>query len=164
MKKVLLALLAAVVIGTALTAKKPRAVAASPQPPAGYDADVEEFWRRWEGDKPSEAVRHAAATPDVQRIWESIGHVADEFQNRAGGKCLGHSEIARRALGDRMEYIAFYALYDPTPIRVQMLYYCPKDRWEAVSLRVDSVPARWLEEASQAQIPVLLDPQNAQDR
>ena len=163
MTKWVAVLMTAVVLGLGLTAIKLRTVSAAPQQPQlGFEPDLDEFWRRWEGDKPSEAIRRAAVTPEVQRLWEPIGRVADDFQNRAGGKCLGHSEIVRKPLGDRMEYLAFYALYEPTPIRVQMLYYASKDKWTAVSLRVDAVPARWLEEASQPQAQVIEQPGQGQ--
>jgi len=160
MTKWVAALMAVVVLGVGLTAIKMRTVAAAPPPqqPLGFEPDLDEFWRRWEGDKPSSAIRHAALTPELERAWEPIGRAADDFQNRAGGKCLGHSEITRKPLGDRMEYLAFYALYEPTPIRVQILYYASKDKWTAISLRVDSIPSRWLEEASQPQAQVIEPP------
>jgi len=165
MKKIIMAIVIVGVVGAGLSMQWVRSArAARPLAPPAYQAELEEFWRRWEGDKPSEAIRHAAATPDIQRAWEVAGRAADDFQNRAGGKCLGHSEIIRKPLGERMEYIAFYALYEPTPIRVQMLYYCSKDRWTAISLRVDSGPGRWLDEASQTvQTQVVVEPQEQRE-
>src|SRR5437763_5143515 len=113
MKKIIVAVILVGVAGSAVSLRWVRSVqAARPQAPAGYEAELEEFWRRWEGDKPSEAIRHAAPIPEIQRAWEVAGHAADDFQNRAGGKCLGHSEIIRKPLGERMEYISFYALYE----------------------------------------------------
>ena len=165
MKKIILAVVVVIVSITSLSVHRSRSAQAARAPaPAPYDSELEEFWRRWEGDKPSEAIRHAAPTPDIQRAWDAAGRAADDFQNRVGGKCLGHSQIVRKPLGERMEYVAFYALYEPTPVRVQMLFYNSKDRWTAINLRVDSTPGRWLEEASQAvQAQVTLDPLNQQE-
>lgn len=115
-------------------------------------AEISQFWDRWESQRPSEAIRLATTNTDLQRAWEQIGRTADEYQARTGGKCLGHSQITRKPLGDRMQYISFFALYDPSPMRVQMLYYRPRDAWTLLSIRVDFNPARWLEEQNQPQV------------
>ena len=120
--------------------------------PAGLDTEINEFWQKWEGDKPSEAIRRAAPNPDGQAAWASIGQAADEFQFRAGGRCQGHSEISRKAMGDRMEYVSFLALYEPSPMRVQVLYYKAKDKWSAVGLHIDSNTTRWMEEVNAIQV------------
>jgi hypothetical protein len=119
----------------------------------GLEQAINEFWTRWEGAKPSEAIRRAGPTADYSRIWDELGQHSDDFQGRSGGKCLGHSEIARKSLGDNMQYVTFFALYDPTPLRVQLLFYRASNTWTIVSLRIDADPARWLEEAAQAVSP-----------
>lgn len=150
------ALLSAAVIGTRSRA----ADDGSPHSPLpGLDPAVNEFWGRWEGVKPSEAIRRAGPTVDYQRQWDELGQHADDFQAHSGGRCLGHSEIARKSLGDNMQYMAFYAIYDPTPLRVQLLMYRAKDTWTVLSLRVDGEPGRWLEEAAQSMMPT--PPQSA---
>lgn len=131
----------------------PSVATAQAAPPASSDAAVTDFWKRWETVRPSEAIRQAAASPDYQRLWERLGQAADDFQGRSG-RCLGHSQIARRTLGDRMEYVSFFALYDPTPMRVQMLFYRASDKWSAVSVRIDASPYRWLQEANPTTVAI----------
>jgi hypothetical protein len=58
-----------------------------------------------------------------------------------------------------MEYVAYFALYDPTPIRIHLLFYRSKDSWRIISIRLDSEPGRWLEEAAESQLPT--PPQSA---
>lgn len=146
-------LLAAAVLATVLmTGKVPAQTRAGGAFPAGLDAEVGDFWQRWEGDKPSEAIRRAAPNADGQQAWAGIGQAADEFQFRAGGRCLGHSEVTRKAMGDRMEYVSYLALYEPSPMRVQLLYYRAKDKWSAVGLRIDSNTTRWMEEVNAIQV------------
>jgi len=125
---------------------------AKPIPPA-LDQAAGEFWSRWEGVKPSDAIRRAAPTPDDERAWEEIGQRADDFQAHSGGRCLGHGELARKSLGDNMEYVSYFALYDPTPMRVHLLFYRAKDVWRVISIHVDFEPIRWLEEAAESQLP-----------
>jgi hypothetical protein len=116
----------------------------------GLEQAAGEFWGRWEGSKPSDAIRRAAITQDDQRSWDDLGRLADDFQGRsAGGRCLGHSEIARKSMGDNLQYLSYLALYDPTPIRVHLLYYRSKDTWNLIGLRIDGDPQRWLAEAAQ---------------
>ncbi|HEY2589111.1 MAG TPA: hypothetical protein VGI81_25435 [Tepidisphaeraceae bacterium] len=120
----------------------------------GLDQAAGEFWGRWEGSKPSDAIRRAAITQDDQRSWEDLGRLADDFQSRSGGgRCLGHSEIARKSMGDNLQYLSFLALYDPTPLRIHLLYYRSKDTWNLIGLRIDGDPQRWLAEAAQAVSP-----------
>jgi hypothetical protein len=143
----------AFLLGAWLVGDRTRAADGDPKPTPGVDQTAAEFWGRWEGVKPSEAIRRAATTPDHQRDWDETGQRADDFQSRSGGRCLGHSEIARKSLGDNMHYVAFLALYDPMPVRVQLLFYRAKDTWTIIDLRLDAEPHRWLEEAQQSQMP-----------
>ena len=116
----------------------------------GLEQASNEFWARWEGAKPSDAIRRAAITQDDQRAWDDLGRMADDFQSRStGGRCIGHSEFARRSMGDNMQYLSFLALYEPTPLRVHLLYYRAKDTWNLIGLRIDGDPQRWLAEAAQ---------------
>ena len=116
---------------------------------SGFEAPILEFWKQWEGGRPSVAVRNA--WPE-QREWDAIGRNADDFQNRSGGKCLGHAEIIRKPLSENMEFVAYLALYEPTPLRVQMLYYRSTGTWRLIGLQVDANPARWLAEAAQPEV------------
>ena len=125
-----------------------RSRAAGSHTPGPYEPLVDEFWGRWEGVKPSEAIIRAAPTAELQRAWDDVARRADDFQSRAGGRCLGHSEIVQKSLGDNMQYMAFFAHYDPTPLRVQMLCYRSKDTWRLIHLRIDDEPGRWMEEAA----------------
>lgn len=146
----LVALLGGIVVLIIARSAEVRAAGASA--PAGYDSAVNEFWKRWETSRPSDAIRQAAPTGDFQRAWDRMAQAADDYQGRTGGKCLGHAEIARRSLGERMGYISFLALYDPVPLRVQMLYYRAQDKWTPISLRIDAAPSRWLQEANPLQV------------
>ncbi|HSU68185.1 MAG TPA: hypothetical protein VLJ39_15005 [Tepidisphaeraceae bacterium] len=119
----------------------------------GLDQTVAEFWGRWEGVKPSEAIRRANPNADFQRTFDDLGARADDFQVRSGGRCLGHSEYAHKSLGESMQYFAFFALYDPTPVRVQLLLYRAKDTWTIISIRMDAEPSRWLDEAGESVMP-----------
>src|SRR5205807_3477199 len=87
-------------------------------------------------------------TPERRKEWEPIGRAADDFQVRSGGKCIGHSLIAHKALGDRVEFVSYYAIYERSPMRVRLLFYKYQDKWTPIGLRIDSTPGRWLEEAS----------------
>jgi hypothetical protein len=120
----------------------------------GLEQAATEFWSHWEGAKPSDAIRRAAVTPDDQRLWDELGRRADDFQSRStGGRSAGHSEIIRKSMGDNMQYVVFLALYDPTPLRVHLLFYRPKDTWTIIALRIDGDPSRWLDEAAQSVSP-----------
>jgi len=148
------AIVIALIVGVAAANNLSPAAETDGRPiPAGLDQAAGEFWSRWEGVKPSDAIRRAAPTPDDERSWEEIGQRADDFQVRSGGRCLGHGELSRKSLGDNMEYVAYFALYDPTPIRVHLLFYRAKDVWRVISIQVDSEPIRWLEEAAESQLP-----------
>jgi hypothetical protein len=147
------AIFAVVVLCVLAVGDRTRAADGETKASTAMDRAAVEFWARWEGMKPSEAIRRAAPTPDHQREWEEMGQRADDFQGRSGGRCLGHSEIVRKSLGDNMQYVAFFALYDPTPIRVQLLFYRAKDAWTIIGIRLDMEPNRWLEEAQQSQMP-----------
>ena len=95
-------ILAAFLMSAWIVADRTRAADGDSKPVAGMEQSAAEFWGRWEGVKPSEAIRRAATVPDYQRVWDEIGQRADEFQSRSGGRCLGHSEIARKSLGENM--------------------------------------------------------------
>ncbi len=53
-----------------------------------------------------------------------------------------------------MEYVSLLAHYDPTPLRVQMLYYKGKDKWALIGIRVDSSTQRWINEAAGSTVQV----------
>lgn len=119
----------------------------------GAEQAVNDFWGRWENAKPSEAIRRSGPTADYPRIWDELAEKSDDFQNRAGGRCLGHSEIVHKQMGENVAYFAFYALYEPTPLRVQMLLYRAKENWSVIDLKIDSEPMRWLDEMEQSVMP-----------
>jgi hypothetical protein len=146
-----LVVFALIIMGGFVVGDRSRAAEGDPRPtPPQLEQAVSEFWGRWEGVTPSDAIRRAGPTPDYPRIWDELGQRADDFQSRSGGRCLGHSEISRKSLGDNMQYFAFF---DPTPLRVQLLMYRAKDNWTIISLHVDGEPARWLEEAGESIMP-----------
>src|SRR5581483_11649094 len=151
--KYCIVLLAVALVGSIfIVGRAPAQTRAGGALPTGLDGEVGDFWQRWEGDEPSEANRGAAPNADGQQAWAGIGQAADEFQFRAGGRCLGHSEVIRKIMGDRMAYVSYLALYEPAPMRVQLLFYKAKDKWSAVGLRIDSNTTRWMEEVNAIQV------------
>lgn len=148
------AMVVALICGLAASTRQSLGADSDAKPfPPGIEQAAGEFWSRWEGVKPSDAIRRAATTPDDERSWEEIGQRSDDFQARCGGRCLGHVELSHKSLGDNMEYVSYFALYDPTPMRVHLLFYRARDVWRVISIRVDSEPSRWLEEAAESQFP-----------
>ena len=147
--RIFIAICAALIVGVVLVVGRTGAAPAS----GGYEAAVDEFWKQWETQQPSQAIRQAAPTPEYQTAWARLGRAADEYQGRfGGGKCLGHSLITAKPVSDRMQCLSFYALYEPVPLRVQMLYYRAKDTWSPIGLHIDAVPSRWLQEANPVQV------------
>ena len=143
-------LIIAVVAATFLImGRRPSAAIETDQHPGATCATAAAaFWQAWESSRPSEAIRRAAPSAELQAAWSGVGRAADEFHDRAGAQCLGHARIESKSLGDSMTYVSFLALYEPKPLRVQMLYYKAKDKWALIAIRVNSSPQRWLIEAS----------------
>lgn len=119
-----------------------------------YASELDAFWQTWEAGRPSEAIRRAAPSAEMQSAWSQIGRAADDFHERSGSKCLGHSQLERKRLGDAMEYVSLLAHYDPTPLRVQMLFYKARDKWSLIGIRVDSSTQRWINEAAGSTVQV----------
>lgn len=149
MFKLCIGIIALLIVGVlSFTASRLSALQDNPQPTTAEQV-ADGFWKTWEGVRPSEAVQKA--WPE-QREWDAIGRAADDFQSNAiGGKCLGHSEVARKALGPNVQYISYYAIYQPTPLRVEMLCYKAADQWNIIALHVDANPQHWLTQANQQQ-------------
>lgn len=151
MMKRVVAIVALVTIAVLLTGRRSAAVdgeARNALP--GLEQASGEFWTNWQAARPSDAIRKAATTPDDQRDWDELGRLADNFQSRSvNGRCIGHSEVARRSMGDNMQYVSYLALYEPTPLRVHLLFYRAKDTWNVIGLKIDGDPQRWLAEAAQ---------------
>lgn len=160
MLKYLAGTLLAVVIAVTLTSRWSHAVQQAPREAAGtgYQALADRFWTQWEGARPSEAIR--SLSPDLG-TWDNVGHAADDFQAATGGKCLGHSEVARKSMGSNMEYICYLAHYKPAPLRVELLCYKADDIWSVISLKVDNSPQRWMAEVSATQLGAVADNPNA---
>ena len=149
MNKVYAGIVLVVLVGSGLTVRWSRAVQESPRESPSLQGAIDRFWTQWEGSRPSEAVH--ALSPD-QGTWDQAGRGADDFQANAGGKCLGHSEIARKSMGTNMEYVCFLAHYNPLPVRVEMLYYHATGPWTVIGFRVDGNTTRWMNEASSTQL------------
>jgi hypothetical protein len=143
-----------------MTARWSHAVQQAPHDATGggYQALADRFWTQWEGARPSEAVH--ALSPDLA-AWDNLGHAADDFQASTGGKCLGHSEVARKSMGSNMEYICFLAHYKPAPLRIEMLCYKADDIWTVIAFKIDNSPQRWMTEASAMQLGAPADNNNA---
>ena len=142
-----------------LTDRQSAAVDGDARALPGLQQTIDQFWANWEGGKPSDALRRAPVMQDDQRMWDELGRRADDFQSRSnGGRPNGHSEVARKSLGDNMQYVVYLSLYDPTPLRVHLLLYRAKDTWSIIALRIDGDPSRWLDEAAQSVSP---EPPNA---
>ena len=148
MRKLYAGFVVLAIVSVTLIARWSRATQDAPKG-EGPQAVTDHFWAQWEGTRPSEAVH--ALSPD-QGYWDQVGQAADDFQTKAGGKCLGHSEIARKQLGGHLEYICYLAHYNPSPLRIEMLCYRATDTWNVIGFRVDPNPARWLAEASETQL------------
>jgi hypothetical protein len=152
MLKYLAGMVLVVSVTIVLTARWSQAVPqAAPRDAAGsgYQALADRFWTQWEAARPSEAVH--SLSPD-QGAWDNLGHLADDFQAATGGKCLGHSEVARKSMGSNMQYICFLAHYKPTPLRVEMLCYKADDIWTVIAFKINDSPQRWISEAGAVQL------------
>lgn len=121
-----------------------------PAPPvASVDARIAQFWDLWEHEQPSEALRRLS--PNPQNAWSHLYAVVDDYHARLGGKCLGHVQIERKRVTDRVVYVSFYAYYDVQPLRVEVLYYKARDRWDGIACHVDNNAAMWLREIGHPQ-------------
>ena len=152
MLKYLAGVVVAVLVAIVLTSHWSQAVpqaARDPNAASGYQALADRFWTQWEGARPSEAV-HSLST-DLG-AWDQLGHAADDFQAATGGKCLGHSEVARKSLGSNMQYLCYLAHYKPAPLRIEMLLYKADDIWTVISFKIDNSPQRWMAEVSATQL------------
>lgn len=141
-----------------LTTRWSRALQDAPKPPTNLQTLTERFWTQWQTSRPSEAVH--MLSPD-QGTWDQAGRAADDFQANAGGKCLGHSEITRRAMGPNLEYVCYLAHYNPLPVRVEMLCYKASDTWTVIGFRVDGNTTRWMNEAASFQLGSSAEAPNA---
>jgi hypothetical protein len=119
--------------------------------PMTLDAKIEQFWKLWETEQPSEALRRLS--PVAQSPWANLYSVVDEYHSRLGGKCLGHAQIERKKITDRIEYVSFFEYYDVQPLRVEILYYKARDRWNGngIACHVDINTSRWLNEIAHPQ-------------
>lgn len=149
MKRCAILVVAAVV--AILVARTPVARGLQDNPPQhpGLAEALDQFWQQWENRVPSDALRHFSS--NAGGGWEDIYRTADDYHNRLGGKCLGHSEIERKPLSDRVEYVAFFALYDGQPIRVDLLYYKAREKWTGIGCHVDANASTWLREVARHQ-------------
>jgi len=118
-------------------------------PVPSLDARIDQFWNLWEHEQPSEALRRLSLNP--QNPWSNLYPVVDDFHSRLGGKCLGHVQIERKKVTDRVVFVSFYAYYDVQPFRVELLYYKARDRWEGIACHVDNNAALWLHEIGHPQ-------------
>ncbi|HXE52896.1 MAG TPA: hypothetical protein VN541_07780 [Tepidisphaeraceae bacterium] len=125
-----------------------RAVEDAPQQSA-LDEAVNQFWDMWENRQPSDALRRFSS--NAGGAWDEIYRTADEYHSRLGGKCIGHSEIEHKSLGERVEYRAYFALYDGQPVRVDMMWYKAREKWYGIACRVDANAMTWLREAARHQ-------------
>ena len=121
--------------------------AAAPNSPPGLDAEIDRFWKTWEAGQPSDAIRRFA--PNAGAAWDRVYRAADEYHSRLGSRCLGHTEIERRPMGDRVMYMTFFANYRTQPIRVELMYYRARERWHGIACHVDENPSVWLQEMAQ---------------
>jgi len=116
-------------------------------PALTLDAQINQFWTLWENEQPSEALRRLSPNPQ-QNPWKPLSPVVDDFQSRLGGKCLGHVQLERKKITDRVVYASLYAYYDLQPLRVELLYYKARDRWVGIACHVDDNATLWLHEIS----------------
>jgi hypothetical protein len=118
-------------------------------PPLALDARIDQFWKLWETEQPSEALRRLSSSP--QSPWANLYQVVDGYHARLGGKALGHVQIERKKVTDRIEFVSFYEYYDVQPVRVELLYYKARNRWEGIACHVDINSSNWLHEIAHPQ-------------
>src|SRR5260221_9996936 len=68
--------------------------------PLTLDAKIDQFWKLWENEQPSEALRRLSST--AQTPWANLYQVVDGYQSRLGGRCLGHTQLDRKKITDRV--------------------------------------------------------------
>jgi hypothetical protein len=118
-------------------------------PALPLEARIDQFWKLWETQQPSEALRRLSSSP--QNPWTNLYQVVDGYHSRLGGRCLGHAQIERKKVTDKIVYVSFYAYYDIQPVRVELLYYKARDRWNGIACHVDINTNQWLHEIAHPQ-------------
>jgi len=119
------------------------------QPPVSLEARIDQFWKLWETEQPSEALRRLS--PTAQTPWANLYQVVDEYQSRLGGRCLGHVQIERKKITDRIVYVSFFEYYDVQPVKVELLYYKARDQWQGIACHVDTNTTQWLHDIAHPQ-------------
>lgn len=147
-------------IFVALATSSPASQAPADEPAAlPLDGKIDQFWKLWESEQPSEALRRLSSTP--QTPWANLYEVVDRYQSRLGGKCLGHVQLERKKISDKVVFVSFFAYYDVQPVKVELLYYKARDRWEGIACHVDINSTQWLREIAHPQESVVV-PANGQ--
>ena len=105
-----------------------------------YQKEIDKFFKLYEEGKIVEAVDSIYST----NKW--MGNKSDEIQNvktqmqnlqNLVGEYHGKVKLGEESLEDRLTYISYLTMFERQPVRLEFVFYRPKDKWIIYSYSFD---------------------------
>jgi soluble cytochrome b562 len=105
-----------------------------------YQKEIDKFFKLYEEGKIVEAVDSIYST----NKW--MGNKSDEIQNvktqmqnlqTLVGEYHGKVKLGEESLEDRLTYISYLTMFERQPVRLEFVFYRPKDKWIIYSYSFD---------------------------
>lgn len=105
-----------------------------------YEAEVEKFFSLYEAGKTTEAVDAIYGSNKwMTQKADAIHNVKTQLQNLTSlvGEYQGKIKLGEKDLEDRLVYVSYLVLYDRQPVRLEFVFYRPKEDWIIYSFSFD---------------------------
>lgn len=108
---------------------------------AGYQAEIDAFFRRFAAGERNEAVDKLYANNSWIAIdGDGVRNIKSQFEGigEIVGEYTGNTKIGELMVGDRLVHVTYLALFERQPLRFEFQYYRPRDSWMIFSFEFDA--------------------------
>ncbi|MBT1064463.1 hypothetical protein KJY73_12815 [Bowmanella sp. Y26] len=105
-----------------------------------YEKEIDKFFHLYESGKVTEAVDSIYSTNKwVNNKADDVQKVKNQLQNLKNlvGKYHGKVKFGTENLEGRLVYISYLAMFERQPVRLEFVFYRPKEAWVIYSFSFD---------------------------
>ncbi|SEB08190.1 hypothetical protein [Marinobacterium iners] len=105
-----------------------------------YQKEIDKFFKLYEEGRIVEAVDSIYSTNKwMSNKSDEIQNVKTQMQNLQTlvGEYHGKVKLGEESLEDRLTYISYLTMFERQPVRLEFVFYRPKDKWIIYSYSFD---------------------------
>lgn len=109
----------------------------------GYDKEIEKFFSLYDKGEINKAIDSIYSTNRwIDSSSDAVTNLKGQFSSMSQvvGKYLGKERVGVHDYAERLLMVTYLALYERQPVRLEFMFYRPKDAWIIYGFSFDDNP------------------------